>query len=72
MEVLTKQQTIDLIKSYSVPPLLNRRQAAEFVGMKLPAFDKFVSRNPQLKRKAPGSTPRYCPKELRNIFKNGY
>lgn len=68
MEVLTKEETIQLIKQFYVPPLLGRRDAAQFLGMGLPSFDKFIAKNPHLKRRAPGSAPRYCPLELREVF----
>ena len=70
MEILTKEETIALIKEHTYPGLMGRRAAAEYLGMKLATFDRFVGVNPHLKLKAPGSAPRYCPIKLREYFRN--
>ena len=68
MEVLTKEQTIELIREYYTPPLMNRKKAADYLSMSIRSFDNFVAANPHLKLRTNGSSPKYCPKQLRNAF----
>ena len=69
MEILTKDETTELIKSFYDPPLMGRSDIAKELGMSLPAFDKFIGNYPHLKHKKPGVSPRYCPKECKNFIK---
>lgn len=69
MEILSKQETFELIASYYETGLLNRVKAADFLSMSIPRFDAFIKSNPHLKRRN-NQTIRYCPKELKAAFKN--
>lgn len=67
-EVFTKQEVIEYVESRIPKPLLNRKNAAKFLDMSLPGFDKWVYLRPYLKKQTKGSHPRYCPFELRREF----
>lgn len=69
IEILTRNEIEEIIRTYYEPPLMERKDIANELGMSLKAFDKFIANYPHLKHKIEGVAPKYCPKECKNFIK---